>query len=1237
MLEEEVIVELATLEARLRDNLSYTDNENRRSDRYEVLAQLNGRSLDLFSMSFHDLCRWTDVQGNAPDDTTLLQALPSVKVLRRDGRGGLTLQDLLQDQNLERQTVYIMERAFESGVSQGELSPLLQAGLSSNESYLILTTELTEQALGQVGVPRISTRFGGSDKDQNLFLHAVLRAHLDYYAAVDGLSESLCVQVEQVQDHILQHALRQPFTIDMFCARLRGLPVDADRDVVNTFADQVGRIDREATRTWFRALPENERLYALLTYLFDGVERYLLDNLYTLSVLYLRQDGVGGLRDPREVGLDDIRDRIRAHATESNTVQFNNPALVEEVRRQVANYHHILWSLCEHVFGPLIGEYRAMIFAPFRQSLGTAIGRLGMYHEVKLEPLLDELAAHDSGGVASTAGYILDGLVRANPALCIWVGEWIAGWARSQDPDRMWAASAALWRVYDGVSEIIRGDHAVAHGRLARETLIQLRDILTELATHPDRFHEAVHVAARARAEAAAREEVPDMPETDALARAQVVMKRRQRQQELLAAQTQEWIASQVDSIIYALFQMSRQYIADVVNLVTLWLQEPSSSNLHVVGELAVQRLIGDTVEHSGARPMRLIVERHEPLLALVGPMLGADEEAVRSIFLTLRQWIHQDGWDTRVHRALLQTIARASFAERSLLAVSIAEEWDDNTPVVSAIAQSLITRARLLNGLPVDVYHGDPSLILCDSTLPARRQGGIGAHLTRLVAREIAAVAPVITGSLGLILLHPHDDDSPARSGVSLAPTLAPRLMAPVLEALAGPETPLAFVITWGPVLDLEDVCSSQWTDRLLIGALGSVSDIPDGVLRVDVTTRANLRWKANQLIGAALLQMVWRLAKRDAADWWTRVGLLLHQETPDLLAIDAQLDLWIAELDRPSERADADPLRAIMATVSWLAAADLPACVERLVRWLGDPDERQQLAGGAASRALFYLVGSADPAPPVERFGELLRLIGPLTSQGWASTQAILFAVRRWSRTQTWVERMLSPPDGSHAELLQLVGDLNATDQHLLANLLETWAIPLAGDDPESTPARIAQMREQMALRVALGSGRALPALATGQAYGILVVDTSISRRSIRRSLAQVASTALRQLRKRYGSALQVLVFRLGQIAPLAGPTEQPTPDVIAPRDGGMPPRLLGPLLERMPLDQVQFVVLLSSTRVSDEEDWHETPWAARIHVYSEASRVTQPFSAIPSQQTMREGGDAIVEYLTLRYPRS
>lgn len=1242
ILEQDALTELATLEARLFDNLNSmqqsSDNENLRSDRYQVLAQLNARSIDLFSMNFYDLCRWSETQDTALERAPFLQSLPAVKIIRRGLRDGFSLPDLLQEQNIERQTIYILERAFEQGMHQSELSGVLQASLSSKDSYLIITTELTEQSLSTLSLPRISTRFAGAAAEFQTFLRNVLGSHLDYYEAIDGLPENLRLKVEGASDQILLNALRQPFTIDMFCARLRGLPPDANIEAISKLADQVGRIDYEATRSWFRALSENDRLYALLAYLFTGVERYLLDDLYTLSVQYLRKDGVERLFDPRGLGLGDIRDHVRAHVTESNTIQFNNPALEEEVRRQVGNYHHILWSLCEHVFAPFIVEFRASSYGALRQSLGASIGRMGVYHLVKLEPLLDGLAAHESGGVAATAGYILDALVRTDPARCGWSVERLERWSRSQDPDLMWAASAAVWRIYDAVADIAHSDDATSPTvRLAADALERLRAILTELASHPDRFRDEARARATRQAEEVVRGAISDAPEGNQTEQTRTEAGRQRMQQELVRVQIQQWTAMLVEGVSYALLQLSRKHAVDIITLLSQWLQEPPNSNQHVVGELAVQHLFAETIaaREQGSSAGRLILDRHEPLLGLVGPMLGADTDTLRDILQTLRHWINQTGWDERVQRALVGTIAQAKDADRIRLVELITDEWVGPDEAVSRIAHSLVARARMIDGFPVDVYDGNPTLVLVDSTRPARRQRDIGARLARLVAIELAAITPTTIGALGFAQPRIEQVGVTSTSSI-LAPTLASRLLVPVLERCTGPKTPLALALTWGPILDVEDCLDGPWAKRLLVAELSPQQDLLQGIDCVQVSQGASLRTAADQFIDKALIRLFQGFAARDASAWWVRIGPLLHLESPDLDAIDACIDRWTADLDAPPRGSATDPLRAVVTTMCWMATANLPACVERLIRWMASEDARHQLVGKAVGRAMFYLFGSMSPAPMVDTHSELLQLVAPLSKQGWASVRAILFAARRWARAQSWAERLISPPDGESAEILRLVDALSADDRSQLTQFLTTWVHPLEGDDPDATPARITRLAEQIKLRLVLGTRKPLPSLVEGQSYGILMVDTSVSRAPQRRILAQIASLAVREIRRRYGSTVQLLTYRLGQDYPLAGPSEQPGAAVIAPHDGAFPPRLLGPILDRLTPDQVRFVVLLSTAPAHDEEDWYETSWANHIHVYNHTNRSVQPFKAIPPQSTVKNGAEAIAEYLATQYPQ-
>jgi len=578
----------------------------------------------------------------------------------------------------------------------------------------------------------------------------------------------------------------------------------------------------------------------------------------------------------------------------------------------------------------------------------------------------------------------------------------------------------------------------------------------------------------------------------------------------------------------------------------------------------------------------------------------------------------------------------RVSFTHRLRLAELVAEEWADEDTVVATIAQRVVARARHIDGVPCDAPDSDGALILVDSTRPSRRQRAIGARLARLVSFDLAAVTPTCLGALGFAQRLAANDGH--KSSAALAPTEAPRLAGPVIEALAGRDLLLVLLLTWDAIIDLEDLREGLWSDRLLVGALAQIPDLPEDVEHIAVVGWKTLRQAASPISSTALSQMVRALARRDADTWWQSISPLLGLDTPDLQQIHRKLAAWLLDLREPLSASAPDPLRAIIATCCWLATADVTACVTRLTEWLSDEDDHRRLAGGAAARALFYLFGSAPSTPPISTHEALLQLVGPIATHGWTSARAILFAARRWAREQSWIDRLLDRPDGAPAELLHLVDVLTVEDRRRLTDSMEFWDNPLPGDNPDFTPGQIRRLREQIALRIALGSERSLLPLADGQSYGVVVVDTSISRQALRRSLAQVASAAVQEIRKRYSDgSLQLLIFRLGQQAPIAGPTERPTADIIAPQDGGLPPRLLGPLLSRLPVEQVRFVVLISPTPTHDEEDWYEPPWAGRLHIYRDVGKDGLPVGVIPTQRIIRTAGEAVAEYLSTRIPRS
>lgn len=1190
---DEDYAEFLSLEAQLEDALRPTyESENVRAERHRVLGLLSRLAYKLFGASFWTLCSHPAGFADTGDPPLpLFRLIPSAALTSR------ALLDILRDEGPSPGSVYICESAFESGVRREDLVDGLRDMLRATDSYLILTAGPRGQALRSAGLPVISTHFWRDKVRHSRFLQAILESHLDYYESLDERAAQLREQVDQLRERLLG-ALRRPKAIDQFCAELRWLPAGARAEEIAALADQLGHLSPGAAREWFQGLGDNERLYAMLVALFEGVDRLRLDDLYAAAVSHLRQGGVGQLCDPRAIGLAELRNRARVQIAATGGLQFNHDALAREARAQIASYHPALWSVCEQVLVPLVLQAPGPA-APSRESLGVAVGRVGMYHWRRLDPVLDSLADHDDGAVAATVGHILDGVARADPASAPRVAEKIASWARSRAPYRMWAASASIWRVYGGIAAAAADPQA----RHAVDALAKLRASLSEIAARPHSFDKPTVEQAERRVAALAAE-------AEARADGAQVEEERDR---LLTAELQRLEAEQIEAITYALAQIARHSVADVVALVRAWLEDPPDSKQHWVGTIAALRLMEVP---DGVGPPALSVERHELLLDLVAPMLDADERAIRVLLGTLRRWALADGWATRIGDRLHRLLARAPGQQRRLLAELLCELWTYAEPAAVTIAHRVAGRSRLIDGWPVDVA-GDSAVILVDQARPTGRQRAFGVRLAHTVAGHLAAVTPVAVRALGLAGRHDFEP------GELVA---APRLGLPALEAAGGPGGGLALILAWGPVLDLEDLGHGRWAGRALLTALGPELPCPPGVTPVPLPARRTSGQAAEQIVDAGLARLAQGMAARDAAAWWRTVAPALGLARPDAPAILARLKAWVAELDRPPASPDADPLRAIIATVCWLSAANLNVCVTLLVALLHGADERERLAGGAAARALLRLYGSAEAPPPPATHAGLLRLLAPLAPQGLPGVEAALFAARRWARDPAWADRLLDPPGGGPPELLQMIDALGAADRVALGPLLERWGEPLSGEAAGPMPAPAALVREALALQLGRGPAAALPPLAPGQGYGLLVLASSARRR------AAVAREAARAIMLRHGGATVPVILRLGRSAPLGCLVAGDDPDALALDPQGDPAPLLGPLLERARPEQVRFVVLIGEAAPLDEADWEATTWAGRLYVYRDGP-AERGARQIPPGRTAAEGGEAIAAYLAPR----
>lgn len=1165
--------EVQRLEGQLADNLRPGfDNENLRSDRYHMLGILNQYAIRLFGASFRTICRWPDHYG-APTRA----AQPFFRLIPAPALIGRSVGDLIRTDQPRPGTIYLCEHAFESGVRRADLDDQLLTILTETDCYLLLTTEGRRQVAAIGKYNHVSTYIYRTGGVNQRFLSAVLESHLDYYEIDGQLTIDLREKVEQLSNRLLHEALRRPFTIDLFCNGLRDLSSAAQDDEIRALADRVGDISPSAARPWFQSLTPNVRLYALLVSIFAGADRQHIEELYARSVAFLRQDGVAGLGDPRDLSLTELRNQARVRVTAGGGLQFNHAALSDEVQVQLANYHPALWSICEQILMPLIVE-EGGLSAPSRPILGAAIGQVGLYHLRKLDLLLDILADHKQAAVSTTAGHVLDGVVRADPSRAIWVADKLWGWARSRIPFRMWTASVSIWRVYEGIAT------------LGPDSLPRVRASLTELATNPHQFDKSILTALEQRAEA------------EFAGRGTSAQRR-----SFIRTELQHLEEEQTNILTYALTQIARHAVADVVELVSAWLKDSPNSKQHWVGTLAALRLM--EVPNS-VGPPPLLVERHAPLLALISPMLDTDVRALRVLLGTLHRWALADGWDTRVAAALLAGSAQVPWSQRRELTSLIGELWADAETRVLAIARHIIARSYLLDGWPADAV-GDPAVVVVERIGLPKTQRLLGERLARRLVAQLGAVAPVVIADLGVV----------RHSATSQDLVVPPRLVLPVLEVAGGLAASVAVVLVRNKVLDLEDLGQGRLANQVVYGALEPDQLSLPGVTVVEIPPRTAAGPAAQLLADSGKRLFAQGMAKRDLTTWWGRIAPLVGQDKPKARAILDCLTTWVADLVEVPLVPEDDPLRKFVATVCWLSAADLKGCVDRLIIWMRQESDHFRLASGAAARALFRLFGSAEPPPPVTTHAELLRLVAPLATQGWPSVEAVLFAAQRWASDEGWANRLLTRPDGVTAELYYLIDSVDPDDRPRLIDLLAAWSYT---DDSDSVAPHVV-VGEALALHIARSPKGTLSSPEGGQSYGLIVLPPTPEQEQV-----DLVREVVRELLTHHADSIQPVIFQQGQVVPLACPRSKSDLDSVTFPRSSSPPRLLGPLLARVSPAEVCFVMVVGQVSALDEEDWFTGPWASRIVLYRDNVARDVPLDTITSVPSGAEGAQALAAKL-------
>ncbi len=1095
----------------------------------------------------------------------------SFRVYRRIGQEVASLLEAVENDGWPKDCVIILEDAFEKGVSLQEIEPENYAQISvvleEKGCLLILTSELPSARLRRSEVPVVDVA--------TVALVEVLTKHLEYYfGKIAGKAARDRVESIKKEWQELKVYLQLPCAIDSFCSEVKAAGGEGEN--LLKIAARVQRTWQGQLDTWFLGLSSNEKLVALLAYLFSDIDRVILLQLYRDAAESLIGQGMLWLEDPRSSGIRTAFASVRL-SSDDDGFSFETKAIERELATQCESWQWLLWSVVMPWIDLVAERGPGESISP-RSALGSALGRLGVHDSNALTNALKKLALARGRfhGVAanqlgSLPGYALAEIIRSHgvPKRGLVLGI-LRRLFDSGSADQHWALASALWRVH---AEAMRQRASAEEPSDWDAFEAELFSVLLDLARH---------VADPGRAGGDLRLSVA------------IAFER--------AGSASRSMASRV-----------------LVN----WLQNSQSSgrsgkNLLRLGSFACELSFKKLGEYR--RPP--IFRDHHAILTLVRPVLsasGSQSKATTASMSALRGLLRWPDWRAAI---VVDLLAIANFGDsttRRNLQAALSRCWltSSDADAVS-LAHALIGRCQAMEGIVIDrpdfgsaVLVVDPDFFLKplpkDATEKQRGERDQCVNNRRGAAWQLAGL---LGSQLDLTIARLGECSSmPVRSGLVAprleSPSPAHRLMMPALMSVEKKGLRLLVVLTGEPIADLEDALVRGWLSDVLV--IAANTDFPDcggaQILRVEKDLDAGDLRKVQTALEARWAQA---LATAPPQAWW---GLLRRYDYPltDAASLEQQLEFEaekLTEMDTAENRVD--KARAALAAILLLAATELEVAIKLLRRWLKAEDPSNAGASvraamaAAGARALLRIHSSTSPVPRRRTVKRLFRgLAGPLSRWHSDGVAAVLAAIERWledpllakffgggmvngrSRLVRWAEE--------HAQ--ERASEFDAT----LARLLKVQR--RFAEDSDWAVSGLTGSLGQLKYATVVGKPLEMPSLGEGERYGIIVVDVE----QVESPWSGLGISLAETLLRKQPVGLKPVVFRLGETAPAWVPDEEQHGWVKVDSGFTAYPRVLGAFLNpQLTPDKVAFVLVLSQVELLDEEDWIGSVLYDRLYSY-------------------------------------
>lgn len=1053
-------------------------------------------------------------------------------------------------------SVLIIRNAFERNIHTRDLTGAeldhLHHVLEAQKLDLILTTDLDSKALHDVDAPKISAVVPD--------LQAVYEKHLVDLKHKDHLSDEITVELSKAWCWVAGE-LSSPSHIGRFIAILRsslGSSWQSSEEALRSIAKSVGEFGQVSAQAWFGNLPPNERLFTLLIGLFEGIDLDSLTEIYTLTTRFFRSDGVEDLKDPRATGLHNLLLSARAQ-DEDDEVRFLDLVTRREVERQIENHSHLLWSLNE-IFLDLIRAHENRRFGHIRMFLGTGIGRLGLRRRSKFSAFLDTVAGSQSGGVATTAGYALDQACRQDPDVRRWCLNVLESWILSGNPDRMWAAGSAVWRVYRG--------HLVGQGQLDDSFLRGLRHRLRMFVQRANVFNSEVRGTLWKNAQ------------------------RSKNPRELNALGLNRWATNNVNACFFAINRMMESDPSGTCAMLGDWMSAPPTDSIHQLSQAASFLWLGISAE-AESRPSPTL----RSALASLSPniLLTDDDSLLERLFQTLESWFRDDLEVEMTAVTLLNLINGSTPDQLRRIRLALLGTWMESASAEARLlARQLLRRVQFLVGLPPHPNPLSRLILVYESTRIGAERDFVPrlALWTEVLLNGSMQIASHPLGRvIGLGLERDTESQTPSISDLRCRPYRA-QLIGPLTESLPSDEMETLLVITRNHILDWKDF------DFPEVEMLDSLTLIKTG--------KATNQPKAQSWTLA--------LAKHDSSSFCSgiddlRIFLVANSERPRRVSTvgKAALSNRVAALENlESIRKEMDPLALIVEELLAGLEHDLEATIETLCASLDCDDDSLLCRVALAVGISYFKTIKFSPLPSLRRIEVLDKLARSMCHRGWGGAEPVLSAVRLWLEDSILREALL-PEHGATARLVDWIEPLLSTCSEELGRLTAEW---LKGEfELNKVKPEVASAIGRLWRRLALISEPDKALTQIEGPYALILVDFGLSEADLQQKSASLVRALSRELEDQ---DMPYLLYELGRSLPIAVPGVE-DPKTLGARVSHSTPRLLGPTLELHRMDDVRGVLLVTTSNPWDLSDWRSTVWIRKLKFAHLAPLTTEPFEVI------------------------